>query len=82
MKKSPTDSYFVQAEYAWFDHDGRPLTDKRITPLFRSKAKDMHSMYHDYLRDLRESLELSDRLKHMSNLCIIQFHVEPNELEE
>lgn len=82
MKRSPTDSYFVQAEYAWFDHDGHPLTDKRITPLFRSKAKDIHSMYHDYLRDLRKSLELSGRLEHMNSLVIIQFLVEPNELED
>ncbi|UWS61948.1 hypothetical protein N2384_01585 [Bacillus paralicheniformis] len=82
MKKSPTDSYFVQVEYAWFDSDGRSLENKRITPLYRSRATDLHSMYHEYYRDLREELKSLGKLEHMENLVIIQFHVEPNELEK
>ncbi len=82
MKKSPTNSYFVQVEYAWFDSDGRPLDNKRVTPLYRSQAVDLHSMYHEYYRDLQEELRSTGRLEHMENLTIIQFLVEPNELEK
>lgn len=82
MKRSPTDSYFVQVEYAWRNPDGEGRTQKRVTPLFHSKADDLHSMYHEYRQEMQEEFKASNRHKYMKDLVIIQFHVEPNELED
>lgn len=79
MKKSPTDSYFVQVEYAWRGPDGKCCIQKRVTPLFHSKANELHTMYHEYYRELWEELKHVGRTE---GLTIIQFHVEPNELEK
>lgn len=82
MKRSPTDSYFVQVEYSWLGPDGREYNRKRVTPAYYSRAESLGDMYHEYKDELKAEFTslLSDG--YMRALTITQFHAEPNELEE